>query len=45
MVGSCGVVVATTGRVREGEVGIIDLLEFLGPGGAFWGIGGDTVGV
>lgn len=40
-----GVVVAAAGGVREGEVGVVYLLEFFGAGGAFGGVGGDAVGV
>ena len=45
MVGTCGVVVAATGRVREGIICIVDLLELLRAGWAFGGVGGDAVGV
>ena len=36
MVLAGGVIVTTSGRVRESEVGIIDFLEFFGSGGSFW---------
>lgn len=42
---ACGVVVPAAGCVREGVVGVVYLLEFLGAGGAFGGVGGDAVGV
>jgi len=45
VVGSCGVVVTSTGGVGEGVVGVIYMLEFTGSFGAFWGIGGDAVRV
>jgi hypothetical protein len=45
VVGACGVVVLTTGGVREREVGVVYELEFAGSFGAFWGIGWDAVGV
>ena len=45
MVGTRGIVVAAAGGLREGVVGVIYLLEFLGAGGAFGGVGGDAVGV
>ena len=43
MVGSRGVVVAATGGVGEGVVGVIYELEFAGSFGAFWGVGRDAV--
>lgn len=36
MVGTCGVIVSPTRGVREGVVGIVDLLELAGALGAFW---------
>ena len=45
MVSARGVVVAATGGVREREVGVVDLLEFLGAGGTFGRVGGDAVGM
>ena len=45
MVGACRVVVATTGGLGEGIVGVIYSLELAGSFGAFWGVGGDAVGV
>lgn len=40
-----GVVVASAGGVGEGVVGVVDELELAGSLGAFWGLGGDSVGV
>jgi len=40
-----GVVVAAPAGVREGVVGVVDLLEFLRAAGAFGRVGGDAVGV
>ena len=45
MVSARGVVVAAAGGVGEREVGVVDLLEFLGAGRAFGGVGGDAVGM
>lgn len=45
MIGASGIVVAAAGRVRECVVGIVYLLEFLGTGRAFGGVGGYTIGV
>ena len=45
MVGASRVVVAPARAVREGVVGVVYLLEFLGAGRAFRGVGGDAVGV
>ena len=45
MVGACRIKVASTGRIREGVVGVIYLLEFLGSSRAFWGVGGYAVGM
>lgn len=39
------VVFAAAGCVRQGVVGVVDLLEFLGAGWAFGGVGGNAVGV
>lgn len=43
--GAGGVVVAATGRVGEGVVGVVDLLEFFCAGGAGGVVVGDAVGV
>lgn len=43
MVRACRVVVMPARGIGEGEVGIVNLLELLGSGGTFWGIGGNTV--
>lgn len=40
-----GVVVASAGGVGEGVVGVVDELELASSFGAFWGLGGDSVGV
>lgn len=40
-----GVVFASPGGVREGEVGVVYELEFAGAGGALGRVGGDAVGV
>jgi hypothetical protein len=40
-----GVILAPAGGVREGVVGVVDYLELARAGGAFWGVGGDAVGV
>ena len=45
MVGAGRVVVASARAVGEGVVGVVYMLEFLCAGGAFWGVGGDAVGV
>jgi hypothetical protein len=45
VVDSCGVVVSAAGGLREGVVGVVYELEFAGSFGAFWGVGGDAVGV
>ena len=46
MIGASGVVVAASGRVAEGVVGVVDLLEGFGAFGALAGLGfGDAVGV
>lgn len=39
------VVFAAAGRVGEGVVGVVDLLELLRSGWSFWGVGGDSIGV
>ena len=39
------IVFATACCVGEGVVGVVDLLEFLGAGWTFGGVGGDAVGV
>lgn len=44
-VDACGVVVASAAGVREGVVGIVDLLEFLGAGWAGGVVVGYAVGV
>jgi hypothetical protein len=41
----CHVVVAASGLVGERVVGVVDLLEFLGPGLSLGTVGGDAVGV
>lgn len=45
MVCACGVVVSAARGVGEGVVGVVYLLEFLGTGRAFWGVGCYAVGV
>ena len=45
MVDACRVVVPTASGVGEGKVGVVYELEFAGSFGAFWGVGGDAVGV
>lgn len=44
-VAACGVVVTAARRVGEGVVGIVDLLESFGAGGALGRVGGDAVWV
>lgn len=44
-VGTCGVVVASAAGIREGVVGIVDLLEFLRAGWAGGVVVGYAVGV
>lgn len=45
MVASRSVIVAAAGRIREGVVGVVYLLEFLGSGVTLGGVGGNAVGV
>jgi hypothetical protein len=45
VVDACGVVVAATAFVRQGVVGVIDLLELAGAFGAFWRVRGYAIGV
>ena len=45
MVGARGVVVTLAGWVGESVVCVVYLLECLGSGRTFWGIGGNTIGV
>jgi hypothetical protein len=40
-----GVVVAAAGGVRERVVGVVYYLELAGSFRAFWGVGGDAVGM
>lgn len=45
MIGARRVIVATTGCVAEGEVSVVYKLKFASSFCAFWGVGGDAVGV
>ena len=45
MVCACRVVVLAARGVGEGVVGVVYLLEFFGPGRAFWGVRCYAVGV
>jgi len=45
MVDACLVIIAAAGRIGEGVIGIVYLLELASAFCAFWRIGGDAVGV